>query len=232
MLFLFCNLTTTSIWQANLIRALNTDTSKLTEINTLDQLANIKLLVKVFSMYVSMNSLSSMNLEKWEDLSNANGLEPYIEIVAHRNSTVLVPIFYYKNDPRLVVYNSKLWVVPEILTNYYTAMIVPKTSPFIDKFNEVTDRFLETGLSEAEIRKLYNVIYVTHIGHNKNGTLPAEKATNKVIDLETIFIVFYVIMVLYLLAILVLIGEIMVYKVKKWKLKRCQRVDVLFPFLN
>lgn len=65
--------------------------------------------------------------------------------------------------------------VPEVAFEFYIANVVPKHSPFIERFNEILIRYFELGLAD------YHMVNANNVNHNflirrvRNGKIPETK---------------------------------------------------------
>ena len=216
-MFLFCNITTTSIWQAKLIKSLNTNFDHLSEINTIDQLFGTDLTINARLQDISIDDLNNIklknrfkNIEEW----NMDKLTKKL-----KNSAVLMPKAYMRNYQHFRL-GSSFWIVPEIYSNYYSSMIAPKTSPHIKKFNMIIRQFTETGFLQYELNKIDRGIYLSLIKRNRDEGFSVSKSELKVIDLETMSVPFYILALMLFLSILIFIMEVFVFRLKKSRKSR------------
>ncbi|RZB40727.1 Lig chan domain containing protein, partial [Asbolus verrucosus] len=131
--------------------SLFTDFSTVTyykDINTLEELDESGLPVSTsLSVLDSDDSelIRSLRTKKviLDDAVSSITMGAKIATLQRKNDvSVFLLIDYVKNDGV-----SSLYVVPECLTSYFIAYIVPKGSPFLNIFNYVIAKFIESGLT-------------------------------------------------------------------------------------
>lgn len=67
-------------------------------------------------------------------------------------------------------------VVPESAFEFYIAMMVPKTSPFFDRFNQVVSMYLQSGLYDYNQKKALDDNEKVWIYRVNNGFIPRRKS--------------------------------------------------------
>lgn len=108
--------------------------------------------------------------------------------------------------------------VPEIAYEFYISLMAPKSSPFIEKFNEVLLRFVETGIIEhhtSNARIDNDKIWIQRI---LNGETP--KPPEKAIKLKELEMLFKIYLYLIAASLIVFLLELLIWrptKVKKLK---------------
>lgn len=84
-----------------------------------------------------------------------------------------------------------LEVVPESAFEFYIAMMVPKSSPFIDRFNQIINEYMETGLYQYNMKKASDDNQKIWIYRVKHGLVPhTHNRALKLLDLQDVFNVF------------------------------------------
>ena len=214
-MFLFCNITTTSIWQAKLIKSLNTNFDHLSEINTIDQVFGTDLTINAHIQDISIDDLNNSKLkDRFKSVEKWNMDRLTKEIKELKKSALLLPKAYMIDIQNFSL-GSNTWIVPEIYSNYYASMIVPKTSPYIEKFNKVIKQFIETGFLRYELDKIDRKLYLSLIKKNRDGGFKLLRSELKVIDLETMSVPFYILALMLFLSILTFIMEVLVFRFHK-----------------
>jgi hypothetical protein len=196
------------------------DYTSLVEINSIDQVAKTDLQVWMFENAASAESLATFE-GRVHNISVYDSQMLIRRMVEYRQTTFLLPQIYVEHMVYEAGYFSDAWIVPETFANMHTSMIVPKTSPYIDKFNRVTEKFMETGMVVGEMKKVKTSQLLQLIRQIRNGKMPAEKSVHKVIDTKTMEAPFVLLISLHLLSVLVFGVELLV--AKKWSLKKLWR---------
>jgi hypothetical protein len=81
-----------------------------------------------------------------------------------------------------------LEVVPESAFEFYIAMMVPKNSPFFDRFNQIINIYVQTGLYQYHTQKASDDNQKIWIHRVKNGQVPnREKQALKLDELQDVF---------------------------------------------
>lgn len=78
-------------------------------------------------------------------------------------------------------------VIPESAFQFYIAMMAPKSSPFIDRFNQIINKYVETGLYQYHTQKAIDDNEKVWIHRIKNGYTPrAKRQSLKLSDLQAL----------------------------------------------
>jgi hypothetical protein len=208
-LLLFGNVITASVWQSNLIKTLNTNYDHFNEISTIDQLIFETNLTIMAYLDIPIEDLIGTPLESRIEIIDGELAHQVLDKIIHfRNLSFMSSALYSNLDLAKNEYLHQIWIVPEVYSHFYDSMIVPKTSPYIEAFNRIIRRYLESGHWEYHKMRKHNELYVDNIGRNVNGTLLIEDTGRKVIGLAAMIVSFYILGVLHLLSVLVLLVEI------------------------
>lgn len=79
-------------------------------------------------------------------------------------------------------------VVPESAFQFYIAMMAPKSSPFVDRFNQIINLYVQTGLYQYHTQKAIDDNEKIWIHRMKNGLIPKQKSRSLGIsDLQALF---------------------------------------------
>ena len=120
--------------------------------------------------------------------------------------------------------NNILTHIEETPYEYYYATSVPRTSPFVQRFNEVLMRIFETGISKYQMNLAMTDNDMIYIRRIKEGKVPNNGL--KSISLQQLYSVFYV----YLLSIgsclCIFIAEIALHKLKTFKISFLYTVGI------
>lgn len=82
-------------------------------------------------------------------------------------------------------------VVPESPFEFYSALIAPKASPFIETFNEIISFYMQSGLYQHNAKEAQNDNHKVWIYRVKNGFVPKEeKRPLSLTDLQGVFKVY------------------------------------------
>lgn len=104
--------------------------------------------------------------------------------------------------------------VPDVAFEFYISYMVPKNSPFIERFNEIFMRYVQTGLGAYEVGKAYadnDKIWIQRI---KNGQIP--RKDSKEIKLNDLSSAFEIYMYLCVSSMVVFMLELVINIMKKW----------------
>lgn len=82
--------------------------------------------------------------------------------------------------------------VPESAFQFYIAMMAPKASHFIDRFNQIINIYVQTGLYQYHTQKAIDDNEKIWIHRIKNGLVPKEKSRSlRVSDLQALFKLYF-----------------------------------------
>lgn len=114
--------------------------------------------------------------------------------------------------------------IPENVYEFYVSLMAPKSSPFIERFNEILLEFVETGIGQYHVSRARadnDMIWIWRILNGKTPK-PPEKAI-KLNDLKALFEIYFY---LSFLSFFVFLMELLVFKIqrKKSKIKKEEKV--------
>lgn len=107
--------------------------------------------------------------------------------------------------------------IPENVYEFYVSLMAPKSSPFIERFNECLLQFVETGIGHYHINRARadnDMIWIWRILNGKTPK-PPDKAI-KITDLKSLFEIYFY---LCFLSFFVFLMEILVFKIQKKRSK-------------
>lgn len=208
--FLAFNVIITSIFQGTLVQSFTT-VSYYADINTLIQLEKSNLHIATsLPVFKNDQSETMKKLHKRVIDLNVSSLE---QAAFSRN----VAAMERKQDADFIIHTKftkngtpLLHVMSECPYSYFIAYIVPKGSPFLPKFNKVILDFFESGLLTKWYKDFVDAIILESL-FTKQDNHP------KPFALEDIQTAFYLLILGYIIAILIFLGEIVV---RKYELKR------------
>ncbi|XP_039447843.1 uncharacterized protein LOC120427071 [Culex pipiens pallens] len=234
------NIVSYPVWQAVTIRYLNSDNQNLNNINTLEELleTDLELRVSKYHHHVVVHEGSDFQNPSYRELStrlntkDTSSIRTAIErIITQRDSAFLTSETYVP----LVLSGSYNWipgstssgvfVISEPIYEFYKSMVVPKTSPFVRTFNEIVMRCIETGFVERQTGQLRMVVDVLNI---RQTLANARISVERLFDMGSlkIFFVFYLVMMA--LATVVFLLELAVNrycKKKKMELGAVEKIE-------
>ncbi|XP_055585240.1 uncharacterized protein LOC129738080 [Uranotaenia lowii] len=234
------NIVSYSLWQAVTIGYLEPGNRAVNHINTLEQLLETDLALKVtnYHHHIVIDEGSNFenpmyrNLAKRLDTKGTSLIRTALEdVIRNRNSAFLISDMYvplvlagsYKWHPE---FKSSLNEIPEPVYEFYKSMVVPKSSPFIETFNGLISRFVESGFVVEQARQLDIVEYLLQI---KRTAENEQEPYERVFDMESLKFLFVFYLIMMLLATVVFVLELLYhcYEQKK-KQKRKKTVRVAF----
>lgn len=109
--------------------------------------------------------------------------------------------------------NDILTHIEETPYEYYYAMSVPKTSPFVQIFNEILMHIFEAGISKYQMSLAKGETDLIYVRRVKNGKIQSN--TVKSISLDQLYSVFYYLLCGLAVSLLVFIVELIVRKLFK-----------------
>lgn len=102
--------------------------------------------------------------------------------------------------------------VPEVAFEFYDALMAPKHSPFIERFNEILLRYVEAGIGCHHMRQAYADNEKFLIRRIKKGEFP--KRSNGAIKLFDIWISLKIYLSMITLSVAIFVGEFLTYRLK------------------
>ncbi|XP_055522551.1 uncharacterized protein LOC129716736 [Wyeomyia smithii] len=230
---LIYNLVSYSIWQAVIIKRLNSNNDKMDDIQDLAELldSNLKLKIPVaYGQFVrpdasEFSGMSILQKKLYQEATVANnnvtGAVLIADMVHFRASAVLI------HDIRSDVVKSRFYddtqlqsfihVINDHVFEFYTAMALPKKSLLVDRFNQITKRCVESGIVVNQLAKIPLKGQLYQIQRNRNNTGFNGAVGAKRFELHVLRYVFYCYFGLNGLAIVVFLGEIFVHRMFRRK---------------
>uniref|UniRef100_A0A182YG67 Ionotropic receptor n=1 Tax=Anopheles stephensi TaxID=30069 RepID=A0A182YG67_ANOST len=171
------NIVSYPIWQGVTIRYLHPSNQQVNNINSLEQLVETDLELKVSHYHEHMvrhegphllNPVYSA-LSNRLSTKNTSSLRDSIEqIIIHRNSALLIADEYV---PLVLAGNYKwipgkpdgIWPIQKPIYEFYKSMAVPKTSPFVGTFNAIVLHCVEAGMNDRFMHQLETVVQLMKI---------------------------------------------------------------------
>ncbi|EAT34529.1 AAEL013241-PA [Aedes aegypti] len=175
-----------SIWQAITIKRLNTNNDHLDDIQSISELLDSSLVPMIpvaYSQFVKPytgNETSVGGLqEKLYHLAkiannNLTGALLIAEMLKTGTSAVLIHdlragavLARFYDDERM---QSLVHVITEHVLEFYQAMALPKDSPFLDQFNEITTQCVENGVVAYQMARIEfkGVLYMIAKGRDNH----------------------------------------------------------------
>lgn len=171
------NIVSYPIWQGVTIRYLHPSNQQVNNINSLEQLIETDLELKVSHYHEHIvrhdepqfQSPVYSALSKRLSTKNTSSLRDSIErIIIHRNSALLIADVYV---PLVLAGNYKwipgkpdgIWPIQKPIYEFYKSMAVPKTSPFVGTFNEIVLHCVEAGMNDRFMHQLETVVQLMKI---------------------------------------------------------------------
>ncbi|KAL1399969.1 hypothetical protein pipiens_007805 [Culex pipiens pipiens] len=227
---------TYSIWQAIIIKRLNTNNDHLDDIQKIDELLDSKLVPMIPVAYATFIQPARKEVQDqdipYKKLSrkssvagkNVTGAALIATMLASRSTAVMIhdlragvvkARFY--DDERM---QSLIHVIGEHVFEFYTAMALPKDSPLLEPLNEITVRCVEAGIVENELSRIQFKETLYMIEKNRDQHRMGLDAGARRFNLGVWKNVFYYYLVLNGLALVVFILELIVHKRMKPVKKR------------
>lgn len=227
---------TYSIWQAIIIKRLNTNNDHLDDIQKIDELLDSELVPMIPVAYATFIQPARKEVQEqdipYKKLSrkssvagnNITGAALIATMLASRSTAVMIhdlragvvkARFY--DDERM---QSLIHVIGEHVFEFYTAMALPKDSPLLEPLNEITVRCVEAGIVENELSRIQFKETLYMIEKNRDQHRMGLDAGARRFNLGVWKNVFYYYLVLNGLALVVFVLELIVHKRMKPLKKR------------
>jgi hypothetical protein len=100
--------------------------------------------------------------------------------------------------------------IPEVAYEFYISLMAPKNSPFIEKFNEILLRFVETGIGSYHMSKAYTDNDMVWIRRMIANEVPKEQ--DKAIKLNEMKMAFEVYIYLCIGSIIIFLLEVIIHR--------------------
>lgn len=225
---MFYSLIMSSLFQSMIVKCLNTNLVE-GKITTIQQLIDegykikmpgfVSLVLKEQEIYKVSNMMNVTKQTYFDVRSSSRDLKTILtspENIAYLWAELFKTNYlnqFFDDETGENLFES----VPEIAYEFYLSMMVPKHSPFIESFNEVLSRYIETGIGDYHIRQAYMDNDRIWIKRVREGKIPKRETAIKVEDLRDAFKSYIALNVLSIVAFAV---EIFIRKFKKFK-KKC-----------
>ncbi|XP_058446594.1 uncharacterized protein LOC131427430 [Malaya genurostris] len=223
------NLISYSIWQAIIIKRLNSKNDYADDIQGLSELLDAHLTLTIPVAYAEFIRPVTKDVMTTDSLyrklsqgatvasNNVTGAKLIIDMLNQRSSAVLL------HDIRADVVRARFYdtenlksfvhVINENVFEFYSAMALPLDSPFLEQFNEITTRCVETGIVASQLSKISFKGKLYQIEKNRNITRDGtEGSGTKRFELRVWRNVFCYYFGLNGLALVVFLAEITVHR--------------------
>ncbi|XP_035781861.1 uncharacterized protein LOC118461075 [Anopheles albimanus] len=242
---LFYSIVAYSAWQGMTIIQLNKDDEKLRNIHTLKELLDSPLQLQAI---LSFGNVIRSKIWNGTDVRGQLAVRIKVQMVPSNtsiiplvadNRTVAVPIIEYFADVVKSRYfdpvrkESKLYIIPQPLVEYMTAMALPKNSPLFASIRRITMNCVENGIVNYQLSLIRTKGMLLQIAQNRDKTLRRDTQTRQV-NLFNMRNVFLVYIVMNGLSILVFCLELVHFRsVKKRESKRNHRPrSIIWPYVE
>ncbi|XP_055585241.1 uncharacterized protein LOC129738081 [Uranotaenia lowii] len=218
-----------SIWQAVIIKRLNIRDDRVDDLQTLEELLDSKLFLKIPVAYGDFLrpslqqkpfSMDVLHQKLYQEASiagkNVTGATLITEMLTTKASAVLIHDLrtetvrarFFDNEQM----QSLIHVINEHIFEFYTAMALPKVSPLLEPLNEITVRCVETGIVAHQLNKIQFKGTLYMIAKNRANPNQGMHPGAKRFDLGVWRNVFFFYAGLNALAFLVFLMELAVHK--------------------
>ncbi|XP_053675622.1 uncharacterized protein LOC128725840 [Anopheles nili] len=204
------NIVSYPIWQAVTIRYLQPNNQQVNNINSLEQLIETNLALKVSNYHEHIvshegphfNNPHYRALASRMSTQNTSSLRDSIEhIIIHRDSALLIADVYV---PLVLAGNYKwipgkpdaIWPIEKPIYEFYKSMAVPKTSPFVNTFNAIIRRSVEAGMNDRFMHQLETVVQLMKIRRTKEHPSERDYIVFNMEHLRPLFIFYFVMLAL------------------------------------
>jgi hypothetical protein len=228
-IILFYALIMTTIFQSTFVKNLNTN-QEIGKLSKIHQLVDegYKIKMPAFVALIFKNT----GLDKVSWVMNKTH-QNYLDVAVPSSDLVKIldpdqKIAYLWNNLYVTNYLNQFYdnitgenlfeIIPEPAFQFYIALMAPKSSNFIESFNEVIIRYVEGGVNGFHVLQAFKDNDNVWIQRLKCGKIP--KQSSRAIKFEDISLAFEIILCLYLIAFLVFSCEIVLNQIRKFKLFR------------
>lgn len=193
---LFYTLVISAIYQSTIVKNLNTN-QELGKINTIEELKDegytIKMpryLALVFTK-PGLDKVSTMIRKTKQNVLDVGvaSIDPEEILVPGKKMAFLWTDLYNTNYLNRFYDKSTgenyFECVPEVAFEFYISLMAPKSSPFIERFNEILLRLVESGIGDYNVHQAIIDNDSFWIRRVKNGEIP--KKSNRAINLTDIW---------------------------------------------
>uniref|UniRef100_A0A182SI76 Ionotropic glutamate receptor C-terminal domain-containing protein n=1 Tax=Anopheles maculatus TaxID=74869 RepID=A0A182SI76_9DIPT len=227
------NIVSYPIWQGVTIRYLHPSNQQINNINSLEQLIETDLELKVshYHEHIVRHEGPHFQSPVYKALShrlstkNTSSLRDSIEqIIIHRNSALLIADEYV---PLVLAGNYKwipgkpdgIWPIQKPIYEFYKSMAVPKTSPFVGTFNEIVLYCVEAGMNDRFMHQLETVVQLMKIRRIREHPSVPDYIVFNMEHLMPLFIFYF--------AMLLLSGGIFILELVAKRIERARTPQVI-----
>nr|XP_029713221.1 uncharacterized protein LOC115257581 [Aedes albopictus] len=229
MSLIWFQLVTYSVFQGNMIKEVNmVDNSR--DIQTIQELMdsslNISLQPSITAFFkFDEHTITRYNLGDRVMLQDAEPDQLIANVAFMRSFAVflpqdliedLVPRFYDEQTGEDLVH-----VIPEVAYEFYSAMYVPSSSPFIEPFNRILEQFVENGLVEYGMDHMKFEARLSYINRLKVASFTASESQIATVDMRALKDIMFVAFGLLALSVVVFCIELAIEVISS---KRAQAI--------
>ncbi|KFB36368.1 AGAP013425-PA-like protein [Anopheles sinensis] len=237
------NIVSYPIWQGVTIRYLQPSNEQVNNINSLEQLIETDLTLKVsqYHEHIVRHEGPHQQNPVYRELTgrlntkNTSSLRGSIEkIIIDRDTALLISDVYV---PLVLAGNYKwipgkpdaIWSIGKPIYEFYKSMAVPKTSPFVQTLNSIVLACVEAGLNDRFMHQLETVVQLMKIRRLKEHPAKPNYIVFNMEHLMPLFVFYFAMMAL---ACVVFLLEIVVWRITKARAHRVipAPVDDYVPF--
>lgn len=201
---LFYTLITSSLFQSSITKNLNTNQVKgrITSVDALIknnfQIRMPPYIVPIFRDRTSLNKVNELMRHSRQTIEDVKQpIEFFDDVLQHNDHYAYLWSDFYVDNYLNQFYDSDtgeniLEHIPEVVYEFYISLMAPKSSPFIEKFNEFLLQFVETGLGQYHVSRAKadaDMIWIWRILNGKTPR-PPDKAI-KWNDVQPLFQIYF-----------------------------------------
>uniref|UniRef100_A0A182PTS4 Ionotropic glutamate receptor L-glutamate and glycine-binding domain-containing protein n=1 Tax=Anopheles epiroticus TaxID=199890 RepID=A0A182PTS4_9DIPT len=237
------NIVSYPIWQGVTIRYLHPNHQQVNNINSLGELIETKLELKVSQYHEHIVRHEGPHLQNplYSELSsrlstkNTSSLRNSIEqIIIHGNSALLiaeeyVPLVLAGNYEWIPGKPDGIWPIQKPIYEFYKSMAVPKTSPFVGTFNEIVLHCVEAGMNDRFKHQLETVVQLMQIRRIRDHPSVPDYIVFNMEHMLPLFIFYFGML---LLSCVIFLFELLVKCIERMRSQRVVQlaVDEFVPF--
>lgn len=231
MMMLFHALIMTTLFQSSILKNLNSKL-EIGKITTIRQLVDEGYEVKMPSFIAGMFVKQGLDKVSWMlnqtkktyldavvsniDLPKILTADKKIAFLwSHLYNTHFLDQFYDKETGE-----NLFEIVPEIAFKFYISLVVPKNSPFIERFNDILMKYIETGSGQHLLGQAFSDIDKIRIERIKNGKYP--KTSSGAIKFYELKSTFQLYLILNVSSCAVFIAEVLISLSRFLRKKLCR----------
>ncbi|XP_062536408.1 uncharacterized protein LOC134205293 [Armigeres subalbatus] len=211
-------LITYSVFQGNMIKEVNTaDNSR--DLQTIQELMDSSLNIsidpsfttffkyseQVTARYNLENRIMMEGLDTPQLLSRLITKRSFAKLLAQDKIEEFVPQFYDNKTGEALLH-----VIPEVAYEFYSAMYVPLTSPYVETFNRILLQYIDAGLIEYGTDRMTFETQLLVIRRRAGGNFMERENQAATIDLGALKVIIFLVFGLFAVAILVFCGELLI----------------------